>query len=143
MEGILFIGIPASGKSTFYKERFFHTHLRISLDMLNTRNKENQLLDKCLELRQRVVIDNTNPKKEERKKYIEKFKENNYKVIGYFFRTDPEAAVERNKGRPDEISETGIWIKHKQLEMPEWEEGFDELYEVKIADGEFEVEEWK
>ncbi|MCB9352743.1 MAG: ATP-binding protein, partial [Lewinellaceae bacterium] len=32
MEGILFIGIQASGKSTFYKERFFNSHLRISLD---------------------------------------------------------------------------------------------------------------
>lgn len=35
MEGILFIGIQASGKSTFYKERFFNSHLRISLDLLH------------------------------------------------------------------------------------------------------------
>ena len=61
MEGIIFIGLQASGKSSFYKERFFSTHMRISLDLLNTRNKENQFLDKCLELQQRVVIDNTNP----------------------------------------------------------------------------------
>ncbi|MEL6944740.1 MAG: ATP-binding protein, partial [Bacteroidota bacterium] len=36
MQAILFIGIQASGKSTFYKERFFNTHVRISMDLLNT-----------------------------------------------------------------------------------------------------------
>lgn len=46
MEGIIFIGIQASGKSSFYKEKFFNSHLRVSLDLLNTRNKENQILDK-------------------------------------------------------------------------------------------------
>jgi len=49
MEGIIFIGIQASGKSTFYKERFFNTHVRISLDLLNTRNKENHFFDKCFQ----------------------------------------------------------------------------------------------
>ncbi|MEN3294973.1 MAG: hypothetical protein V7642_4226, partial [Burkholderiales bacterium] len=40
MEMLLFIGIQASGKSTFYKERFFDTHVRISMDLLRTRNRE-------------------------------------------------------------------------------------------------------
>lgn len=80
MEGIIFIGIQASGKSTFYKQHFFNSHVRISLDLLNTRNKENQLLDKCLELHQRVVIDNTNPAKSDRKKYIDKFKQSKFNL---------------------------------------------------------------
>jgi predicted kinase len=29
MEAVLFIGIQASGKTTFYRERFFDTHVRI------------------------------------------------------------------------------------------------------------------
>ncbi|MBL8896636.1 MAG: ATP-binding protein, partial [Planctomycetes bacterium] len=33
MEAVLLIGIPASGKSSFYAERFASTHLRINLDM--------------------------------------------------------------------------------------------------------------
>ena len=85
MDAIIFIGIQGSGKSTFYKDFFFNSHLRISLDLLNTRNKENQFIDKCIELHQKLVIDNTNPTIEERKKYIEKLKANKYKVIGYFF----------------------------------------------------------
>ena len=47
MEGVIFIGIQASGKSTFYIENFFDTHVRISMDLLNTRNKELQFLHKC------------------------------------------------------------------------------------------------
>ncbi len=31
MTAIILIGIPASGKSTFYRQRFFFTHVRISL----------------------------------------------------------------------------------------------------------------
>jgi hypothetical protein len=33
MEEIIFVGIQASGKSTFYKEKFFNSHLRISNDL--------------------------------------------------------------------------------------------------------------
>jgi predicted kinase len=40
MEAVIFVGIQASGKSTFYCQRFFATHMRISLDMLRTRRRE-------------------------------------------------------------------------------------------------------
>jgi len=36
MEAVIFTGIQAVGKSTFYKEHFFTTHVRINLDMLKT-----------------------------------------------------------------------------------------------------------
>jgi len=39
MEAIIFIGIQATGKSTFYKDNFFKTHIRINLDMLKTRKR--------------------------------------------------------------------------------------------------------
>jgi hypothetical protein len=47
MEMIILIGIQASGKTSFYKERFFNTHIRISNDLLKTKNREVQLLDYC------------------------------------------------------------------------------------------------
>jgi len=37
MEAVIFVGLQAAGKSTFYRERFFDTHVRINLDMLRTR----------------------------------------------------------------------------------------------------------
>jgi hypothetical protein len=33
MEAVILVGIQAAGKSTFYRERFFQTHLRISLGL--------------------------------------------------------------------------------------------------------------
>ncbi len=45
---IIFIGIQASGKSTFYHERF-EDYVHINLDTLHTRNKENILLQECVE----------------------------------------------------------------------------------------------
>ena len=38
MEAVIFTGIQASGKSTFFKERFFDTHVRINLDMLDSKS---------------------------------------------------------------------------------------------------------
>jgi len=35
-DAVIFTGIQASGKSTFYKEQFSRTHIRINLDMLRT-----------------------------------------------------------------------------------------------------------
>ena len=40
MELIVFCGIQGSGKTTFYRERFFNTHLRISLDLVKTRERD-------------------------------------------------------------------------------------------------------
>jgi predicted kinase len=49
LEAILFIGMQASGKSTFFREHFFDTHVRINMDMLRTRNHEKLFLTACLE----------------------------------------------------------------------------------------------
>ena len=139
MEAILFIGIQASGKSTFYQRHFFHTHLRISLDLLNTRNKERHFIDKCLELQQRFVVDNTNPTRAERAGYIEKSKARKYRVVGYYFHTTIAEALERNAGRTGKqrISEVGIKATAHKLELPHFDEGFDEIIEVCISDGIF------
>ena len=60
MEAILLIGIPGSGKSSFYKERFYATHLRIKRDMLKTRQRERALVETCLKIQQSFVVDNVN-----------------------------------------------------------------------------------
>ena len=60
MEAIVLIGIPGSGKSSFYKEWFYGTHLRINRDMLKTRQRERALIESCLKIKQRFVLDNVN-----------------------------------------------------------------------------------
>lgn len=67
---IIFIGIQATGKSTFFRERFSDSHVRINLDMLKTRHREAKLLSVCIETHQSFVIDNTNPSRKERARYL-------------------------------------------------------------------------
>ena len=71
MESVIFIGIQASGKTTFYKNHFFDTHIRISLDQLNTKNKQNRFLQACFDTQSKFVIDNTNPPRQEIKKSLD------------------------------------------------------------------------
>jgi predicted kinase len=137
----MFVGIPGCGKSTFYKEQFFSSHLRLSLDLLNTRNKEQRFLNLALSLQQRVVIDNTNVLREERTKYITKAKEKRYEVIGYYFESILSDCLQRNEKRigKDRIENVGVIAKFKQLQAPSFVEGFDKLYFVKIEGDQFNV----
>lgn len=139
MEMIIFTGIPASGKSSFYKELFFNSHLRVSMDLLNTRNKENKLLQYGFETQSRMVIDNTNVTRESRKKYIEAAKQNQYTIISYFFESSVQDCLERNRNRKDSINEIGIKAKYKELEKPGFEEGFDKIFNVIIVNNTFEI----
>ena len=56
MEMVLFIGIQATGKSSFYLERFFRTHVRVNLDMLKTHHREDLLVKACLEGKTPFVV---------------------------------------------------------------------------------------
>jgi predicted kinase len=97
MEAVIFIGIQAVGKSTFYKERFFGTHVRINLDMLRTRHRERLLLQACLDSGQPLVVDNTNILKSERAVYIGPARLAGFHVIGYYFQSRLQDALQRNR----------------------------------------------
>ena len=144
MEAIIFCGIPGSGKSTFFKERFFGTHVRISLDMLRTRHREKIIIAACLESEQRFVVDNTNTTRDERAVYIQAAKSRNFSVIGYYFSSRVEDALARNSLRSGKARVPDIAIKSmlSKLERPSFSEGFDALYYVAIMDGKFSVSEW-
>ncbi|MDQ3192591.1 MAG: ATP-binding protein [Bacteroidota bacterium] len=141
MEAIIFCGIQGSGKTSFYKEQFLKTHIRISLDMLKTRNKEEQFLALCLSSKQRFVIDNTNPTKEERKKYILLAREHKFKVVGYYFHSDLFDALNRNSQRQgkENIPEVGVRGTFNKLEIPLIDEGFDELFIVELKNNAFVI----
>lgn len=145
MEAVLFVGVQGSGKSSFYKERFFQTHVRISLDQLKTRHRERLLLDVCMTTDQKFVIDNTNPTREERSKYIQAAKTARYTVVGYYFQSKVENCLRRNDERPAEIQvpEVAILSTYKRMEIPSLEEGFDQLFYVRLKNKRFIVEEWR
>jgi predicted kinase len=147
MEAVIFIGIQATGKSTFYQQHFFKTHLRINLDMLKTRHREDLLLRGCIEARQSFVVDNTNVLKSERARYINMSKPFGFQVIGYYFHSKLSEALRRNNQRsgPENIPTIGLVDKIKRLEIPTYSEGFDRLVYVTIdpATSQFIIKEWK
>ena len=146
MQAIIFIGLQATGKSTFFKEKFFDSHLRISLDVLKTRHREKMLLDACLQCGQNFVVDNTNPTMEDRKRYILVAKEAKFEVVGYYFESKISSSLDRNQGRFEKqrIPDKGILATYHRLQIPTLSEGFDRLYYVKIdPQGFFSVEEWQ
>ena len=144
MEVILLIGIQASGKSTFYKKKFFNSHIRISNDLIKTKNRERQLLEYCINTKMSFVVDNTNSTKEVRKKYIDIAKEFSIPVIGYYFKPDLNQSLDRNEKRikKEVIPKAGVIGTYKKLEIPEMNEGFMKLYYVENKD-DFIIKDWE
>ena len=78
---VIFVGSAASGKSTFWKT-YLPTYIRVNRDTLKTREKCLKVTEDSLKKGENVVIDNTNPKKQDRKDYIDLAK--NYGI--FFFK---------------------------------------------------------
>lgn len=145
MEAVIFVGLQAAGKSTFYQQRFFNTHLRINLDMLKTRYRENLLLQACLEMKLPFVVDNTNPTIAERSRYLPLAKAARFWVTGYFFLPNLGESLRRNETRSgkEHVPSKGIAATYHKLQPPTLEEGFDKLYQVHAGEaGNFIVEEY-
>ncbi|WP_050027014.1 AAA family ATPase [Verrucomicrobium sp. BvORR034] len=144
MQLMLFTGIPASGKSLFYKQRFADTHVRINLDMLRTRHRESILYRACLEGKAQMVVDNTNLTRAARADYIRRARLNHFSIHGYFFDADVEEALRRNTTRTGmaRVPEVAILTAAKTLETPSYDEGYDQLSVVRIEAGSFVVEEF-
>lgn len=135
MQLIIFTGVQASGKSSFYLLNLYHSHLRVNLDMLKTRHRENIIFEACLASKTKMVIDNTNPTREDRARYIQRAKDAGFEVISYYFETDLNSTLERNSYRTGKanIPEIGVRATFKKLEVPSLNEGFDEIFQVKIV----------
>ncbi len=145
MEAILLCGIQATGKSTFCKERLFGTHVRLNLDMLRTRHREELLLRACIEGKQPFVIDNTNATRAERQRYISPAKGAGFAVKGYYFESRVADALARNARRAadERVPDVGIKGTSGRLELPSFAEGFDALFYVRVTDSGFDVQEWR
>ena len=135
MEAVIFVGAQGSGKTTFYRERFFDTHVRISLDLLRTRHREQLFLAACLAAQQSFVMDNTNPLPSDRARYIAPARHAGFRVVAYFFETSLADTIRRNKERvgKQRIPIPAIAGTLRKLQAPSPEEGFDEVYTVTIA----------
>lgn len=144
MEAVIFAGVQGSGKTTFYNQRFADTHVRISLDMLRTRRREQLLVEACVQGKQPFAIDNTNPLATDRARYVEPARAAGFLVIAYYFETSLRDAIGRNNQRSGKkkIPVPALAGVFRKMERPRLAEGFDQVYVVMLsADGSFVVAE--
>ena len=143
-EIIIMTGIQGSGKSTFCAAKY-PEYTRINLDTLRTRKKEKDALRLAISRKENIIIDNTNPTKADRMKYIEAGQASQYKIIGCFMQSVLQDCIERNNSRTGKeiIPAIAIANTSSKLEMPGFEEGFDELFFVKITAAGFTVSKWE
>jgi predicted kinase len=165
LELVILVGIQASGKTTFYRRHMQGRYLHVSLDNWrgkgNVRGKEHEAILAGLRAAAEggqelgVVVDNTNITAAARKRYFDYAREFAgrtglaLRVLAYFFDADLQACLKRNEQRPAEVpAGTPYYVPaaairrfHSQLEPPTHQEGFAEVFRVRIADdGQFQVE---
>jgi predicted kinase len=142
-KAVIFIGIQASGKSTFYHS-YFSDYVHVNLDTLKRRSREKTLINKCIENGESFVVDNTNPTCADRKRYFDLLSDEDYEVHGYYFKSSIADCLERNGKRQGKarIPDVGVRATYAKLEFPSYDEGFDELYYVAIKDDGYDVCEW-
>lgn len=140
----IMIGIQGSGKSEFCR-RYLPDVFHINLDTLKTRYQEKKAIESCLEVACDFVIDNTNPTKADRLRYIPLVKENGYRVVGYFMQSILKECIERNDMREGKarVPAKAIAMTSNRMELPDKEEGFDELYYVANDGAEMTISEWR
>ena len=125
----IMIGIQASGKSSFCKSNL-KEYVRINLDELNTRNKERIAIMEAIQSGVDIVIDNTNPTKADREKYVSIAKNHGYEVIGYFMQSRLQECIDRNEQREGRrfVPKGQIRRMFFCATKPKLEEGFSKLY---------------
>lgn len=147
VECVILIGLPASGKSTFFRQRFAATHDHVSKDLLRhnrrPQRRQEQLIEESLAAGRSVVVDNTNPSAAIRAPLIAAARKHGATVVGYFFVGEAADALRRNRGREGRarVPDVAIFVARKKLEAPTVSEGFDRIYSVRINETEqtFEV----
>jgi predicted kinase len=148
MELIIFIGLQASGKSTFFRQKFAETHEHISKDLMPRKGKEQrqqQLIEAALQAGKSIVIDNTNPSPIDRATIIQQGKTYQATIIGYYFSSVIDECMQRNLQREGKalVPDVGFYSTVKKLEKPDYAEGFDRLFYVRIGeDNDFIINPW-
>ena len=143
-KAIIFVGIQASGKSTFFRERLKPLgYAHISMDLLRYRRREQRMLDNCIIEGAPVVIDNTNPTREDRLRYLPKLKAAGYRVECFFFQSRVKDCIRRNEERGMKVPSNAIAATSNKLELPSRKEGFDDITFVRIGPEGFETSAFK
>ncbi len=145
---VLTIGLPGSGKTTWFKRRGVTP---LSSDMLRsilfddiTEQRYQGLVFSTLRslLRARLIaklpwnyVDATNLSPHERRQWIKMAKSFGYDVQAVFFDVPFEVCVERNSRRERNVNEESMKKMAERLRPPSFKEGFSKITVVRVKSG--------
>lgn len=149
-ELIVFVGVPASGKSTFHKNHLQpKNYVSVNRDTLKTQVKCLKVAMENIMNGKSVVVDNTNPSKEARKPYIEVAKKAGVPARCFHFQTPLDLAKHLNMyrqietaGKTRRIPDVGYNVYKSKYEEPSVSEGFSKICKITFKP-KFESEENK
>ena len=145
---VLAIGLPGSGKTTWFKRRGV---LPLSSDMLRsilfddiTEQRYQGLVFSTLRslLRARLIarmpwnyVDATNLSPHERRQWIKMAQSFGYEVQAVFFDVPLEVCLERNAKRDRPVSDDVMHKMDERLKAPAFDEGFAKITVVRVKQG--------
>ncbi|WP_223887059.1 AAA family ATPase [Streptomyces viridosporus] len=143
----VFVGLQASGKSTFYGQCLSGRYALVGKDLFprgarNRQRRQMRLVREHLAAGRSVAVDNTNPSPHEWAPLVELAHAHGATATAYWFPPDVTGSLRRNAAREgrDRVPDVGVLATLKKLRRPSTEDGFDAVLEVRFdGRGGFEV----
>ncbi|MCU1279189.1 MAG: hypothetical protein JWM53_2735 [bacterium] len=138
-ELVVLVGLPASGKSTFHRERFAATHELVSKDLMPHSQRrgarQRELIASALARGRSVVVDNTNTRRADRAELVALARAAGAATVLYHFTAPVGECLARNRQREGKarVPDVALFAANKRLEPPADDEGFDARYEVSLV----------
>ena len=142
---MLAIGLPGSGKSSWFKR---HDITPLSSDMLRAllfddpteqrfqdlifSNLRSMLKARLIARRPMNYVDATNLSPHERNGWVKLAKDYGYEVQAVFFDVPVEVCLERNRRRERKVPEDAMRRMAGKLKQPTFEEGFSKITVVRV-----------
>ncbi|CAG2161897.1 unnamed protein product [Oppiella nova] len=136
---IIFCGLPASGKSSFYTnylQKFGYIY--ISRDELKTMERCHKKCETSLKNRQNCVIDNINVEPSARKQWVALSEKYSAVPLLFFFDVSVEQSLHNNKfrriiGVNSPVTDLVIRSQNKNLTKPMATENFETIYKINFV----------